>query len=362
MFSRFTHLSLLVSVLSSVCLTSAAPLEARQRTRKTANTGAKAATAKATDGSTIIDKQVVINGLTMRFKVSAPAAELIGANGAAAAATGNLGINVLFHGDGGQSFFDFPNQGVNNGLMGVALLSPDPQLRWGGSDPKDATGLVRPDGAAHSAAVNELLTTELPKVVNFDATKIFMEGVSGGSLLLSGFMLPAFGASLGVPGAVLGCGGLAPEVPVQGDLSNLRLHWQSTVNELPDLQTSIPQAIAAYEKLAADAGLTDAQISQLQTADASPNGGHCEFDQKDFVSGVQLLSDNYGDIISGNAALNGVTVTNGVVGNEQLFGAAGAGTGATKAKTGATGAKTAAKTAATKKKAAAAALLRGGRR
>jgi len=263
--------------------------------------------------------------------------------------------------------------------MGVALLSPDPQLRWGGFDPQDATGLVRPDGAAHSAAVNELLTTELPKVVNFDATKIFMEGVSGGSLLLSGFMLPTFGASLGVPGAVLGCGGLAPEVAVQGDLSNLRLHWQSTVDELPDLQTSIPQAIAAYEQLAADAGLTDAQISQLQTADASPNGGHCEFDQKDFVSGVQLLSDNYGDIINGNAALNGVTVTNGVVGNEQLFGAAaaagagagaqgasaaGAGTGATNAKTGATGAKTAAKTAATKKKAAAAAaaLLRGGRR
>ncbi|KAG6844766.1 hypothetical protein H0H87_003989 [Tephrocybe sp. NHM501043] len=221
----------------------------------------------------------------MRFKVSAPASELVAAN-AAGAGTGTLGINVLFHGDGGQSFFDFPNQGVNNGLMGVALLSPDPQLRWGGFDPQDQTGLVRPDGVAHS------------------------------------FMLPAFGASLGVPGAVLGCGGLEPQVAVQGDLSNVRFHWQSTTDELPDLQTSIPQAIAAYEQLAVDAGLSDAQIGQLQTADASPIGGHCEFDEKDFVSGVQLLTDNYGTIINGNAALNGVTVTNDVVGNEDLFGTA----------------------------------------
>jgi hypothetical protein len=35
-----------------------------------------------------------------------------------------------------------------------------------------------------------------------------------------------------------------------------------------------------------------------------------EFDQKDFVTGVQLLTDNYGDILAGDAALNGVTVTN----------------------------------------------------
>ncbi|KAF8868541.1 hypothetical protein BD779DRAFT_1595129 [Infundibulicybe gibba] len=255
----------------------------------------------------------------MRFKVSAPSSELVAASagaGAAGAGTqaraGNLGINasVLFHGDGGQSFFDFPNQGVNNNLMGVALLSPDPQLRWGGSDPNDNTGLVRPDGPAHSAAVNQLLTQVLPQVVNFDPTQVFMEGVSGGSLLLSGFMLPTFGASLGVPGAVIGCGGLPPQVAVQGDISNIRIHWQSTVNDLPDLQTSIPQAISAYEKIATDAGLSTTQINQLQTADASPNGGHCEFDEKDFVSGVQLLSDNFGQILAGNAALNGVTVTN----------------------------------------------------
>ncbi|KAG9220149.1 hypothetical protein CCMSSC00406_0007156 [Pleurotus cornucopiae] len=270
--------------------------------------------ATATDGSTIVEKEVVINGFNMRFKVSAPATELVSNGGAQA---GTLGINVLFHGDGGQSFFDFPNQGVNSGLMGVALLSPDPDLRWGGSDPRDS--LIRPQGAAHSAAVNQLLTTELPKVVNFDQTKIFMEGISGGSLLLSGFMVPAFGASLGVPGVVMGCGGLAPQVQVQGDISALRVHWQSTVNEQPELQQSIPQAIAAYERIASGAGLSAAQINQLQTADASPNGGHCEFDQRDFVSGVQLLSDNYATILAGQGVLNGVNVNNGVVGNENLF-------------------------------------------
>ncbi|KXN91576.1 hypothetical protein AN958_00369 [Leucoagaricus sp. SymC.cos] len=277
--------------------------------------------ATATDGSTILEDQVTVNGLPVRFKVSAPANQFTGnANAKGNTRNGALGINVLFHGDGGQSFFDFPNQGVNNGLMGVALLAPNSQLRWGGFDPQDQTGLVRPDGAAHSAAVNTFLTTMLPKVVNFDQSKIFMEGVSGGSLLLSGFMIPTFGASLGVPGVVFGCGGLPPQVNVQGDISNIRIHWQSTIHDLPDLKTSIPQCITAYEKIASDAGLSNAQIDQLLTADASPNGGHCEFDEKDFVSGVQLLTDNYGAVINGQATLNGVTVTNGVVGNEDLFG------------------------------------------
>lgn len=35
-----------------------------------------------------------------------------------------------------------------------------------------------------------------------------------------------------------------------------------------------------------------------------------EFDEADFVSGVQLLTDNYGAIVVGNGQLNGVQVTN----------------------------------------------------
>jgi len=147
---------------------------------------------------------------------------------------------------------------------------------------------------------------------------VFLEGVSGGSLFLSGFLLPQFGSSLGIPGAVLGCGGLPPQLQVQGDLSKIRLHWQSTTNESPDFKMSIPQAVAAYENIAVNAGLSDTQIGQLQTFDASPNGGPCEFDQRAFVSGVQLLTDNYGAIITGNATLNGVTVTNSVVDNTSL--------------------------------------------
>jgi len=286
-------------------------IQARRNRKQTGTaTGAKTlpVTSTASDGSVIVEDEVVINGLNMRFKVSAPASELVANSGQA---TGTLGINVLFHGDGGQSFVDFPNQGVNGNLMGVALLSPDPNFRWGGFDPQDQTGLVRPDGVAHSAAVNQLLTTVLPTVVNFDPSQIFLEGVSGGSLLLSGFTIPTFGASLGVPGAVLGCGGLEPQVAVQGDISGLRLHFQSTTDELPDLQTSIPAAITAYENIITD--------TTLLTADASPVGGHCAFDQQDFVSGVQLLTDNYSDILAGTGTLNGVAVANSVVGNENLF-------------------------------------------
>ncbi|KAL0959033.1 hypothetical protein HGRIS_014340 [Hohenbuehelia grisea] len=290
--------------------------------------------ATAPDGSTIIEDEVVINGLNMRFKVSAPASALVAnananAGAGAGAGAGALGINVLFHGDGGQSFFDFPNAGVNAGLMGVALLSPDPTVRWGGSDPRNS--LIRPQGAAHSAAVNQFITTELPKIVNFDKSKIFLEGISGGSLLLSGFTVPTFGASLGVKGVVMGCGGLAPQVRVQGDISGIRVHWQSSTDELAELKQSIPPAIAAYEQIARGAGLSNAQVNALQTVDASPDGGHCAFDEQDFVSGVQLLTDNYSSILAGQGVLNGVAAvgSKGVVGNENPFVAAvGAGAGA----------------------------------
>lgn len=114
-----------------------------------------------------------------------------------------------------------------------------------------------------------------------------------------------------------------------------------------------PTAILAYEQLAADAGLATAQINALQTADASPNGGHwsvlrsspffsssriySEFDEKDFVTGVQLLTDNFSDIVDGAATLNGASVTSGVVGNENLFGGAAAGNAAAATGNGRTG-------------------------
>ena len=70
----------------------------------------------------------------------------------ATAANATMGLNVLLHGDGGQSFFDFPNQAVQQNLMGVVALAPNQDLFWGGG-----SGLNRTDGAAHSAAVNSLI-------------------------------------------------------------------------------------------------------------------------------------------------------------------------------------------------------------
>jgi hypothetical protein len=69
------------------------------------------------------------------------------------------------------------------------------------------------------------------------------------------------------------------------------------------LQPAIPDAITAYEKIATDAGLSADQIGALQTVDNTPNGGgHCAFDGKDFVSGVQLMSTNYANIMGANAS------------------------------------------------------------
>lgn len=112
---------------------------------------------QATDGSTIMDATANINNLPIRFKVSAPADQFTqesGVTGATAAvnSTGTMGLNVLLHGDGGQSFVDFPNQAVQQNLMGVVALAPNEERFWGGG-----SGLDRTDGVPHSAAVNSLI-------------------------------------------------------------------------------------------------------------------------------------------------------------------------------------------------------------
>lgn len=67
-----------------------------------------------------------------------------GVPGGAAApnTTGTGGINVMLHGDGGDSFFDFPNQAMQNNLMGVAVLAPNTEMFWGGgSGPNRVDGM-----------------------------------------------------------------------------------------------------------------------------------------------------------------------------------------------------------------------------
>ncbi|POS83456.1 hypothetical protein EPUL_004413, partial [Erysiphe pulchra] len=277
----------------------------------------------ASDGSMILDKTVTINGLPIRYKVSAPADQFTSSSGVPGASaqpktTGANGLNVLLHGDGGQSFKDFPNQAVQDGLMGVVVLAPNNMRFWGGG-----SGLQRTDGEAHAAAVNSLIQDQLPQDVAFDPTKVFFTGVSGGSLLLSGFFVPAYGDKYKT-GVLLNCGALRPQVAVANGsdmIANMKIHFQSTKKELTQLQPELPKAISAYQKIATDAGLSADQIGKLQTVDNTPNGGHCEFDGQDFVSGVQLMSSNYanimGDKASGNVQGIGNVLTS-VVGNEKL--------------------------------------------
>lgn len=171
--------------------------------------------------------------------------------------------------------------------MGVALLAPDRNLFWGGG-----SGLQRTEGVAHSQAVADFITTVMPQVVAFDQSAVSFTGVSGGSLLLSGFFMPLQMQNFANAAVELNCGALAPQADFVGAadvLPNLKIHYQSTQSELASLQQSIPQAVVAYEQLAAQVGLSATQINALQTVDNTPEGGHCEFDGKDFVSGVQTM-------------------------------------------------------------------------
>ncbi|KAF7861385.1 hypothetical protein EAF04_007950 [Stromatinia cepivora] len=297
---------------------------ASSSTGSTTKAAAAGGVSKASDGSMILDKTVQINGLPIRYKISAPANMFTSASGvtggtASANTTGTAGLNVLLHGDGGTSFFDFPNQAVQNNLMGVVVLAPNEKMFWGGG-----SGLQRTDGVAHAAAVNTLIQTQLSKDVAFDPGNVFFTGVSGGSLLLSGFFMPAFGAKYKT-GVLLNCGALTPQVAVVDSttlMQNTKIHFQSTKDELTLLQGSIPTAISAYEKLATGAGMSASQIGNSMTVDNTPNGGgHCGFDNKDFVSGVQLMATNYANIMGKNASgqVTGIgNVLKTVVGNEKL--------------------------------------------
>lgn len=198
-------------------------------------------------------------------------------------------------------------------------------LLWGQSEGQPQ-GLSRVDGAAHSQAVNDLVQQVLPEMVAFNQSNVFFTGVSGGSLTLSGFFVPAHMANFAGTGVLLMCGGLAPQVDfvnANDVISTTKIHFQSTQNELSILQESIPDSITAYSGLATQAGLDATQVGALQTADNTPNGGHCEFDEQGFSSGIQLVSNNYANIMQGgNGAVQGIdtnTVLKPVVGQTLAF-------------------------------------------
>lgn len=286
---------------------------AAQRTPR-ASIPAPVANAVAQDGTPIIDKTVTINGLVLRYKIAVPAQS-----------DTKLGLNVLLHGDGGDSFADFPNANVQNGLMGVVVLAPNDKLLWGGQSTRT---VQRPDGVAHATAVDALIRDELSKVANFDMANVWFSGVSGGSLLLSGFFMPMF-MSRYKTGVMLMCGGLSPPEGRAGLTSTLdqetiqkmRIHWQSSTAELTSLKQTIPPAITYYETMARKAGLKDAAINVKQTADATPTGGHCAFDNKAFTSGIRKFTTSWAAVMTGDGQAAGIGAVNkGVVGREKLFG------------------------------------------
>lgn len=117
---------------------------------------------------------------------------------------------------------------------------------------------------------------ELPKVIAFNQSQTFFTGVSGGSLLLSGFYVPAFMSQFKT-GVLFNCGALPPQVPFKDAAATIgatTIHWQSTKQELALIQQQLPRAITAYESLATQAGLAASQINALQTVNNSPDGGH----------------------------------------------------------------------------------------
>ncbi|PFH61755.1 hypothetical protein XA68_16375 [Ophiocordyceps unilateralis] len=296
----------------------------RQTPRQKATAQNPEGISTAQDGSTIVDQTVQINGLPMRFKVSAPA-ELFtqnsGVQGAQATPgqKGQFGMNCNMHGDGGQTFFEFPNEGVRDNLIGCAILTPDENLKWGGS------GNDRPQGSEHAQAVSDLIKNVMPQMLAFDPNNMAFTGVSGGSLVISGFLMPEQMGNFPNSKVLLNCGGMAPpgqfNQAALAAMANTRIHFQSTTNELNSLQQSIPDAIRAYEQAAQKAGVNQQQLGQLQTVNNSPQGGHCEFDGKGFNSGIQLMADNFANVMfdGGSGEVSGIgNVRQSVVGNEKL--------------------------------------------
>ncbi|KAG0148656.1 hypothetical protein CROQUDRAFT_654486 [Cronartium quercuum f. sp. fusiforme G11] len=285
---------------------------------------------QAMDGSNIVIMTADIDNFALQFKVSAPPNELspnarngavitVAADGRGRGSTvGANGVNVLLHGDGGQTFFDFANQGVLNGLMGVVIMAPNDKRFWGGG-----SGNLRTDGALHASLVNTLIRQVLPQVMRVDENKVFFTGISGGSLMLAGFFLPMYAETYNT-GVVLGCGALPPQVPTSGKfgrtLSTMRIHFQASQEELPFLQPAITGAVITYADEALKAGGNAAEIGRRLTVDATPNGAHCAFDGRDFVSGVQLVSSNYGNIVFGNGDVPGIgNVATSVYENNQRY-------------------------------------------
>lgn len=180
--------------------------------------------------------------------------------GAAAApgAQGTMGLSVLLHGDGGQSFDAFPNKNGNGNDAGVVIRAPKQARTWGGNGPQ------RPDSFVHSKAVADIVTNELPRMVAFNASDMTFAGVSGGAIMLSSTFMPTQMGKFLNAKVINMCGASAPTAAFTPEaaaaMANTHIHFQSTTNELDDLQPNFSKAINAYAKAAADAGLNQKRL------------------------------------------------------------------------------------------------------
>jgi hypothetical protein len=207
-------------------------------------------------------------GLASSYKINAPAD----------VATKAYGLHIHLHGDGGGGYRDFPNRETRDELIGVAVRAPNQGQTWG-----------RQSGVQHARFLNELIQNDVIKKYNVDLNRIYFSGVSGGAYFLSGHFIPSFGAQY-QSGAFLMCGGMAPQVDfVNRDfLKTFRIHWETTAGERRDITNSVRQSIAGYNQVLQGLGVTQDTIA---TNTFEGNGGHCEFDGRDYTTGIQFMMD-----------------------------------------------------------------------
>lgn len=208
------------------------------------------------------------NGVRSSYKINAPAD---------AGPQKAYGLHIHLHGDGGGGYKDFPNKETRQNLIGVTVKAPSQSLQWG-----------RQQGVAHANFLNDLIQNELAKKYNVDQDKIYFSGVSGGAYFLSGHFIPMFGR-LYKSGAFLMCGGMRPAVAFESPefLKSFRVHFQTTSGERQDITTSVRAAIAGFKAELDKLGGADGQ----QTSEFAGAGGHCEFDGRDYTSGIQQMMD-----------------------------------------------------------------------
>lgn len=220
------------------------------------------------------------NGQKSSYKINAPAEADQGKP---------YGLHIHLHGDGGGGYKDFPNKEFRENLIGISVKAPNRGLTWG-----------RQEGVRHAEYLQDLIQNELLKKYNVQLERIFFSGVSGGAYFLTGSFIPQFGHHYN-SGAFILCGGEAPRVAfAQPDmLKNFRIYWQVTAGERGDITSSIRQSLSAYDRALtiAIAGDSNFDRKKVQDTETKGPGGHCEFDDQSYTTGIQFILDTKFNVI-----------------------------------------------------------------